>query len=164
MKFSAFFAVVVACLNVVVISADDRCPIVLDLRVANAYRKGHASCAKKCPFQDDDHLLKDLLDFVGNDKTHPVVIYGIDAVGHKGPEGAKKILLDQGYTQVTNAGSYAGRESTIEEYCNCPKTTKAATTKAATTKAATTKAATTTAPAKTTKAATTKAVTTTAPA
>lgn len=75
--------------------------LLLDVRTPQEYRRGHVSSAKNIPIGEFSDRLVEVETLAGGDKTHPIVVY-CQSGGRAAR--AKRILLEAGYTRVTNLG------------------------------------------------------------
>ena len=75
--------------------------LVLDVRTPQEYQQGHLPTAKNIPINQLSDRLSDVAALVGGDKLHPIVVY-CQSGGRAAR--AKRLLLQAGYTQVTNLG------------------------------------------------------------
>lgn len=77
--------------------------ILLDVRTPAEYKAGHLPSAKNIPVQELSARLGDVKALAGGDKSHPIVVYCLSGAR---AARAKRILLDAGYTRVTNLGGF----------------------------------------------------------
>ena len=75
--------------------------LLLDVRTPQEYEQGHVPGAKNIPIQEFSGRLNEVEALVAGDKMHPIVLY---CQGGGRAARAKKILLESGYTKVTNLG------------------------------------------------------------
>ena len=92
--------------------------MVVDLRTEFEFLdSGHAACARRYEVQKFPQLEAELAELVNGDRTYPIQMYG--QVGNRG-NVARKIMMQAGWTNVTNAGGWvSGQGDYIESLCDC---------------------------------------------
>jgi len=75
--------------------------LLLDVRTPDEYAEGHIDKATNIPVGEFEARVSEVDKLAGGDKSKPIVVYC--AGGHRAAK-AKKMLLQAGYTQVTNLG------------------------------------------------------------
>ncbi|HVK64538.1 MAG TPA: rhodanese-like domain-containing protein [Polyangium sp.] len=75
--------------------------VLIDVRTPDEYEGRHLDNATNIPVGEFETRLSEVEKLTGGDKTKPIVVHC--AAGPRAAR-AKKILLDAGYTQVTNLG------------------------------------------------------------
>lgn len=76
--------------------------VVLDVRTADEYQRGHASGAAHVPVQELRQRISDVERLTGGARDKPIVVYC--ASGRRSAQ-AKQLLEAAGYTRVLDAGS-----------------------------------------------------------
>lgn len=82
---------------------EKRNAVVLDVRSKREWERGHIKAAHLIPIQILQTQIQKVDVLVKSDKNRPIVVYcrfGVRATM------AKKMLINAGYTQVTNLGGY----------------------------------------------------------
>lgn len=111
----------ILCLSTVAstLAADGRCPIVIDVRTQLEWDAGHAPCAHRLEIQNDPTLVTKVLSLAKGDLNYPVQVYCRS--GFRAGK-AKKLLQDQKWTAVSNAGGWeSGQVDAIKKLCDCEK-------------------------------------------
>ncbi|TKC93034.1 rhodanese-like domain-containing protein [Polyangium fumosum] len=75
--------------------------VLIDVRTPDEYAERHLDNATNIPVGEFETRLSEVEKLTGGDKTKPIVVHC--AAGPRAAR-AKKILLEAGYTQVTNLG------------------------------------------------------------
>lgn len=75
--------------------------VLLDVRTPEEYRQSHLPSARNIPIQEFSDRLGEVEALAGGDKAHPIVLY-CESGGRAAR--AKRILLESGFTRVTNLG------------------------------------------------------------
>lgn len=78
--------------------------LLIDVRTPEEYQGGHVPSAKNIPIHEFSKRLNEIEALAGGDKNHPIVLY-CQSGGRAAH--AKRILLEAGYTRVTNLGGIA---------------------------------------------------------
>eukprot|EP00434_Breviolum_minutum_P033690 symbB.v1.2.029811.t1/scaffold3301.1/size59484/4 len=96
----------------------DRCAVVIDVREQYEWDAGHVSCATRLQIQKNpSNWRQDMLNLAGSKDT-PIVAYCAAGVR---AQSAVDMLVQEGYTDVTNGGGYS---SQLEKVCQaCAATT-----------------------------------------
>jgi phage shock protein E len=95
------------------------CPILIDVRTADEWNGGHASCATRIPVQDDPSLVSEILDLAGGDTSIPIITYCYSGAR---AGAAEAIIGGAGFADVTNGGGFIsppGNDAVLEEMCTC---------------------------------------------
>jgi phage shock protein E len=95
------------------------CPILIDVRTADEWNGGHASCATRIPVQDDPSLVSEILDLAGGDTSIPIITYCYSGAR---AGAAEAIIGAAGFADVTNGGGFIsppGNDAVLEEMCTC---------------------------------------------
>lgn len=82
---------------------DEHGAIVLDVRTQAEFDEGHVDIATLIPHDQLADRIAEVRKLVGDDLGKPIVLYCRS--GKRAGE-AKKVLLEQGFTHVTNLGGY----------------------------------------------------------
>ena len=102
-------------------TSDGRCPIVIDTRSQLEWDEGHAPCAHRLEIQDDPKLVAKVLTLANGDLSYPVQLYCRS--GNRSGK-AQKIMQEQKWTHVTNAGGWkSGQAEAIKKLCDCKTST-----------------------------------------
>lgn len=78
--------------------------LVLDVRTPTEFAEGHLDAAVLVPVQEVTRRIAEIEQMTDGDKSQPIVVYCASG-GRAGQ--AKELLLEAGFTSVTNAGGYA---------------------------------------------------------
>ena len=112
----AWAATAVVALTVVALGARAAggCPVILDVRTKQEWDDGHLPCAHRLPVQDDPELGAAIACLAGGKAGSTVKIYCRS--GNRAGV-ARQVLLDQGFTKVTNEGGYENIKNS--GLCDC---------------------------------------------
>jgi phage shock protein E len=82
--------------------------LVIDVRTPGEWRTGHLPSARHLPVDELRARMAEVDAWSGGDKGRPIVVYC--ASGARSAR-ARQLLVEAGYTQVTNGGGYASLAS-----------------------------------------------------
>lgn len=77
--------------------------LLLDVRTAEEFGEGHVEGAIQIPHDELGDRIGEVVEKQGGDKHKPIVVY---CRSGRRADTAKRVLLDNGFDQVTNLGGY----------------------------------------------------------